>query len=68
MNEGKPANIAEKMVAGRIEKFFKEVCLLGQPFIKDTDKTVQDVSYREDCHNRREQSQYPLVLLAIGNG
>ena len=43
MNEGKPANIAEKMVAGRIEKFFKEICLLEQPFIKDTDKTVQDV-------------------------
>jgi len=43
MNEGKPANIAEKMVAGRIEKFYKEVCLLEQPFIKDTDKTVQDV-------------------------
>ncbi|NLM10709.1 MAG: translation elongation factor Ts [Clostridiaceae bacterium] len=43
MNEGKPANIAEKMVAGRIEKFYKEICLLEQPFIKDTDKTVQDV-------------------------
>lgn len=43
MNEGKPANIAEKMVAGRIEKYYKEVCLLEQPFIKDTDKTVQDV-------------------------
>jgi len=43
MNEGKPENIAEKMVAGRIEKFFKETCLLEQPFIKDTDKTVQDV-------------------------
>lgn len=43
MNEGKPANIAEKMVAGRIEKFYKEVCLLEQPFIKDTDKTVQDI-------------------------
>lgn len=43
MNEGKPENIAEKMVAGRIEKFFKEACLLEQPFIKDTDKTVQDV-------------------------
>jgi len=43
MNEGKPANIAEKMVAGRIEKFFKEVCLLEQPFIKDPDKTVKDI-------------------------
>jgi len=43
MNEGKPANIAEKMVAGRIEKFYKEVCLLEQPFIKDPDKTVKDI-------------------------
>ncbi|AGI39384.1 elongation factor Ts [Thermoclostridium stercorarium subsp. thermolacticum DSM 2910] len=43
INEGKPAQIAEKMVNGRLEKFFKEVCLLEQPFIKDTDKTVQDV-------------------------
>lgn len=43
MNEGKPEHIAEKIVAGRIEKFYKEVCLLEQPFIKDTDKTVQDI-------------------------
>jgi len=43
MNEGKPANIAEKMVIGRVDKFFKQICLLEQPFIKDTDKTVQDI-------------------------
>lgn len=41
MNEGKPANIAEKMVAGRIKKFFKETCLVDQAFIKDGDITVQ---------------------------
>lgn len=41
MNEGKPANIAEKMVNGRIQKFYKEVCLLEQPFIKDPDISVQ---------------------------
>ncbi len=40
LNEGKPANIAEKMVMGRINKFFKEVCLLEQPFVKDQDLTV----------------------------
>ena len=40
MNEGKPANIAEKMVMGRINKFYKEVCLLDQEFIKDNDLTV----------------------------
>jgi len=43
INEGKPENIAEKMVAGRLEKYYKQVCLLEQPFIKDTDKTVLDV-------------------------
>jgi elongation factor Ts len=41
--EGKPANIAEKMVVGRIEKYFTEVCLLEQSFIKDPDKTVEQV-------------------------
>ena len=40
MNEGKPANIAEKMVAGRIKKFFKDVCLVDQQFVKDSEKTV----------------------------
>ncbi len=40
MNEGKPADIAEKMVEGRIKKFYKEVCLVEQPFIKDGDKSV----------------------------
>lgn len=40
MNEGKPADIAEKMVEGRIKKFYKEICLAEQPFIKDGDVTV----------------------------
>ncbi|MGI6361933.1 MAG: translation elongation factor Ts [Bacillota bacterium] len=43
LNEGKPENIAEKMVEGRIEKYFKEVCLLEQPFIKDSDKSIQEM-------------------------
>lgn len=40
LNEGKPAHIVDKMVDGRVEKYYKEVCLLEQPFIKDPDKTV----------------------------
>ena len=40
MNEGKPADIAEKMVAGRIQKFYKEICLAEQAFIKDGDLSV----------------------------
>jgi elongation factor Ts len=35
MKSGKPAHIAEKMVAGKMEKFYEEVCLYEQPFIKD---------------------------------
>jgi len=40
MNEGKPADIAEKMVEGRLKKFYKEVCLAEQAFIKDGDISV----------------------------
>lgn len=40
-DSGKPADIIEKMVAGRIAKYLKEVTLLGQPFIKDPDSTVE---------------------------
>lgn len=43
LNEGKPEKIIEKMVEGRIEKFYKEVCLMEQPFVKDPDLSVRDV-------------------------
>lgn len=42
-NEGKPEKIIQRMVEGRIEKYYKEVCLLEQPFIKDPDITVQQL-------------------------
>ena len=40
MNEGKPEQIAEKMVQGRIGKFYSEICLLEQPFVKEPDLKV----------------------------
>jgi elongation factor Ts len=40
---GKPEKIMEKIVEGKLEKFYGEVCLLEQPFIKDPDRTVQDL-------------------------
>ena len=43
LKEGKPDNIVDKVVAGKIEKYYKQVCLLRQPFIKDEDQTVQDL-------------------------
>ncbi len=42
-NEGKPEKIIERMVEGRVEKFYKENCLLEQAFVKDTDKSIQDL-------------------------
>ncbi|WP_320169360.1 translation elongation factor Ts [Maridesulfovibrio sp.] len=41
--EGKPEKIAEKIVEGRVNKYYKEVCLLEQPFIKDDKKTIKDL-------------------------
>jgi len=43
LNEGKPEHIVEKMVDGRIEKYYKEVCLLEQPFIKNPDIAVKEL-------------------------
>lgn len=47
LNEGKPEKIVDKMVEGRIEKFYKEVCLLEQSFIKDPDIMVKDLLIRK---------------------
>jgi elongation factor Ts len=42
-DSGKPDNIIEKIVEGRVQKYFQEVCLIEQPFIKDPDKRVGDL-------------------------
>lgn len=42
-NEGKPAQVLEKIVDGKIDKYFKEICLLDQPFVKDPDKSVEQL-------------------------
>ncbi|MBJ6363408.1 translation elongation factor Ts [Paenibacillus sp. GCM10012307] len=43
LNEGKPANIVEKMVEGRLGKYYEEFCLLEQSFVKDPDKTISEL-------------------------
>jgi elongation factor Ts len=43
LNEGKPAHVAEKIVEGRMEKYFEQVCLLDQAFIKDPSVKVKDL-------------------------
>ena len=43
LNEGKPEAIVDKMIEGRVKKFYEEVCLLDQPFVKDPSKTIKDI-------------------------
>jgi elongation factor Ts len=43
LEEGKPEHVVDRIVEGRLEKFYQQVCLIGQPFVKDEDKTVQDL-------------------------
>ena len=62
MNEGKPAEIAEKMVEGRIRKFFKEVCLVEQEFIKDPSLSVGNYAKNNNC------SIVKMVRYEVGEG
>ncbi len=43
LEEGKPEKIIDKIVEGKIEKFYKEICLMSQQYVKDPQKTVEDV-------------------------
>jgi len=43
LNEGKPANIVEKMIEGRLKKYYADVCLMKQPFVKDPEMTVEEL-------------------------
>ena len=43
LGEGKPEHIVDRIVEGRLEKYYQEVCLLEQPFVKDPNKTVKDL-------------------------
>lgn len=43
LNEGKPEKIADKIVEGRLDKFYQEICLLDQPFIREPEKLVEDL-------------------------
>ena len=63
---GKPQNIAEKMVAGKMEKFYEEVCLLEQPFIKDQTSLDCAAHRGEDRQAGREHQRAALRALQGG--
>ncbi|BCR36527.1 elongation factor Ts [Mariniplasma anaerobium] len=60
--EGKPANIVEKMVVGRLNKYLKDICLVDQPFVKDPDQTV--AQYLKSNKN----NVLSFVRLEVGEG
>ncbi len=60
--EGKPENIVEKMVEGRLRKFLDEITLVGQPFVKDPDKRVRDLLKSSKARIVR------FVRFAVGEG
>jgi elongation factor Ts len=68
VNEGKPENIAEKMVEGRIGKFYKEMCLLEQPFIRNPDITVQQLIEEKINMIRENISVRRFTRYVMGEG
>ncbi len=67
-NEGKPDNVVEKMVEGRIKKFKKEICLLDQPFVKDPDKSVADLVTDQVAKIGEKISVRRFVRYEMGEG
>jgi len=61
-NSGKPANIIEKMVSGRLRKHLAGITLLGQPFVKDSDLTVAKLLEQKGA------SVKGFIRLAVGEG
>lgn len=68
LSEGKPANIVDKIVEGRIDKFFKEICLLEQPFVKNPDKTVEELLKEIIAHIGENISIRRFSRYVVGEG
>lgn len=68
INEGKPAAIAEKMVEGRIKKYYEDFCLLDQKFVKDPEKTVSDIIVEATAQIGEKISVRRFVRYEMGEG
>lgn len=68
LNEGKPAHIVEKMVEGRLGKYYEEFCLLEQPFIKDPDKTISTLLNEKIATIGENISIRRFVRFELGEG
>lgn len=68
LEEGKPEKVVDKMVEGRIEKYFKESCLLEQPYIKDPDKSVQELIHEFIARIGENISVRRFARFEVGEG
>ena len=68
LNEGKPEHIAEKIVEGRIVKFYQEVCLLEQPYIRDSEKTIYDLLMEVSAKTGDKMEIKRFVRFEVGEG
>ena len=68
LEEGKPEKIVEKMVEGRIQKYYKEVCLMEQPFVKDPDKSIEDIVKEKIAKIGEKISIRRFVRYQLGEG
>jgi len=67
-NEGKPAEMIEKIVEGKINKFYGEICLLEQPFIKDEDKTVEQILIQASAEIGEKVTLRRFARYELGEG
>ena len=68
LNEGKPANIVERMIEGRIKKYYEDVCLVNQPFVKDSSKTIKDILTEATLKIGEKISVRRFVRYELGEG
>ena len=68
LNEGKPEKIVDKMVEGRIQKYYKEFCLLEQAFVKDPDKSIRDLVNEKIAEIGEKISIRRFVRYEMGEG
>jgi len=68
INEGKPANIAEKMVTGRLNKELREFCLLDQEYVKDSEFTVQEYINKIASETNKDIKIKRFIRFATGEG
>ena len=68
LNEGKPEAVVEKMVQGRIQKFYKDVCLMEQEFVKDSSKTIKGLVQEATLTIGEKISVRRFVRYEMGEG